>query len=289
MMTGIKAGRYMMVLLLASLLAAAFLGAGCNTSIITLAATRDTAQSKMYMKLIKEFENKNNITVKTESFDNTAEVLQAGAKGQADALLVSNKTTVDEWMKKGYALSASDVFYSDFIVVGPDADPAQIRGLDCPGKSCKKIGTAGAAFVACGDGSDLDTKVMGYWSKCGVDPAGQAWFTKTGNDVAATLKTASDKQAYTICDMSTWLENQKDVSLTKLVEGCAMLLNQYSLVVINSKKFTDEKLNAEGSAKLVKFMTGKTGQGMVGAYKESGVVIFHPNATKQADGQAMNM
>jgi tungstate transport system substrate-binding protein len=275
--------RITVVVMLACITAAVILISGCGTATVVLATTSDIAQSALYGTMVKEFESVNGVTVKTETYDNSVEVMKAGAQGQADALLVSNKMALDEWMKDGNALSANDVFYNDFIVVGPDSDPAQIRGLDCPGKSCKKIGTAGLPFVARGDGSDLDAKVMGYWDKCGVNPAGQAWFTKTEEGMVVTLTEAGDSQAYTVCDMSTWLENKDSIPLAKLVEGCSMLMNQYSLVVINPDNFPGNKLNKVGAEKLAEFMTGEAGQSIIGAYQESGVVIYHPNATRQSD------
>ena len=270
-------------LLLACMVAGGVVIAGCGTATVIVATTSETAQSPLYGMLVERFEKENGVTVKTETYGSSKEVLEAGAQGKADALLVSNKMALDEWMDKGYALSAPDVFYSDFIVVGPEADPAQIKGFDCPGKSCKTIGTAGEAFVARGDGSDLDAKVMGYWAKCGVDPAGQPWFGKTGEDMAATLAAAGEEQAYTVCDMSTWLENQDSVPLIKLVEGCTMLMNQYSFVVIDPGKFPDAEMNTEGARKLEEFLVSPAGQEMIGAYEEAGVVIYHPNVTAQAD------
>jgi len=286
MIRGKTVRRLTTAVILACMVVAGVVIAGCGTATtVVVATTGDTAQSELYGMLVQEFEKQYGVTVQTDVYANSKEVLEAGAQGKADALLVSNKMALDEWVKQGYTLSANDVFYSDLIVVGPEADPAQIKGLDCPGKSCKKIGTAGEAFVARGDGSDMDAKVMGYWAKCGVDPAGQAWFTKTGEDMMATLVVAGDQQAYAVCDMSTWLENEADVPLTKLVEGCTMLMNQYSLVVIDPAKFPEVELNTERAGKLAEFMVSPAGQEMVGAYEESGVIIYHPNATKQADEQ----
>jgi tungstate transport system substrate-binding protein len=271
--------------ILACVIGSGILFASCGAATVVVATTAETAQSELYGILVEHFEKEYGVTVKTVTCGSSMEVLEAGARGKADALLVSNKMAVDEWMKQEYALSAPDVFYSDFIVVGPEADPAQIIGLDCPGKSCKKIGTAGEAFVARGDGSDLDAKVMGYWNKCGVNPEGQAWFTRSGGDMTATLAAAADKQAYTICDMSTWLENKDDVTLSKLVEGCTMLMNQYSLVVMDPAKFPEAEINTDGAQKLEEFMLSQEGQELVGAYEESGVVIYHPNATREVDDQ----
>jgi tungstate transport system substrate-binding protein len=276
------------VLLVCGLLTTMIATAGCGKPTVNVATTNTIASSPMYKALIEEYESRNNVTVVTEAFDNSKEVLEAGTEGAVDALLVTKNAGLEDWMKKGLALSAEDVFYCKYVVVGPDSDPAQIRGLDCPGKSCKKIGTAGQAFVACGDGSDLDTKVMGYWSKNGIDPVGQAWFTKTGKGVVETLRVADRKQAYTIVDTSTWLAHQDEVSLKKLVEGCSMLLNQYAVVLVNPDKVPDAKINAEGASTLAQYMLSEDGQDIAGEYKEADVIIFTPNATKTVGGEGSN-
>ncbi len=274
---------------LASIIAAGVIIAGCGTATVVVATTSETAESPLYAQLVERFEKDYGVTVKTETYASSVEVLEAGAQGKADALLVSNKAALDEWINQGYSLSANDVFYSEFLVIGPEADPAQVRGLDCPAKSCKKIGMAGLPFVARGDGSDLDAKVKGYWVKNGLNPVGQPWYTPDGGDMLATLQLAGEQQGYTVCDTSTWLENKGDIPLTDLVVKCTMLMNQYSLVVIDPAKFPDLELYTEGAEKLAEFMIGEAGQEMTGAYQESGVVIYYPNATKQADEQQTSM
>lgn len=282
--------RLVLVILLASSFAVSlFVVSGCGTPTLTLATTATIGNSPVYKALIKDFESNNSVNVTTLKYVNSKEVLNAGAGGKADALLVSKNAALEDWMNKGYASSADDVFYSDFVVVGPDADPAQIRGLDCPGKSCKKIGTAGAAFFACGDGSDLDTKVTGYWVKAGIDPVGQPWYTKTGEAIAKTLAAADGEQAYTIVDNSTWLARQNNLSLKKLVEGCSMLMNQYSIVVVNPEKFKNGEINSKDARAFVVFALGEDAQNMIGKYKESDMVIYHPNATEEPGEKGSNM
>jgi tungstate transport system substrate-binding protein len=283
------ARRLTAVAVLVCLVASGIAIAGCGAPTVVIATTGDMAQSPLYGMLIEAFEKEYGMRVKTETYSSSMEVLEAGTRGEADALLVGNKAALDEWMGQGYALSDADVFYSEFLVIGPEEDPAEVRGLDCPAKSCKKIGMAGLPFVARGDGSDLDAKVKGYWVKNGLDPTGQPWYTPNGGGMAATLQLAGEQQAYTICDMSTWLSNGDDIPLEDLKVVCTMLMNQYSLVVVDPGKFPDAKMNTEGARKLAEFMVGETGQSIAGAYEESGVVIYHPNATRQMEGEEMGM
>ena len=274
---------------LVSMIATGILVAGCGTATVTVATTSETAQSELYGMLVEQFEREYGMKVETVTYGSSKEVLEAGAQGKADALLVSNKAALDEWIKQEYSLSSNDVFYSEFLVVGPEADPAQVTGLDCPAKSCKKIGMAGQPFVARGDGSDLDAKVKGYWVKNGLDPSGKLWYTPDGGDMLATLQLAGEQQGYTVCDTSTWIENKEDIPLSDMQVVCTMLMNQYSLVVLDPGKFSDIEMNTEGAQKLAEFLVSESGQEMIGAYEEAGMVIYHPNATQEAEEQTMNM
>jgi len=280
----------MVVAVLACMAATGIVIAGCGAASVVVATTAETAQTALYGMMVEQFEKEYGVEVETVTYGSSKEVLEAGAQGKVDALLVSNKAALDEWMKQEYALSSNDVFYSEFLVVGPEADPAQVTGLDCPAKSCKKIGMAGQPFVARGDGSDLDAKVKGYWVKNGLDPTGKPWYTPDGGDMLTTLQLAGEQQGYTVCDTSSWLENKEDIPLSDMQVVCTMLMNQYTLVVLDPGKFPETEMNTGGAQKLAEFMVSESGQEMIGAYKEAGEVIYHPNATQQAEEeQPMNM
>ena len=274
---------------LAALLAGLFALSGCGASTLTLGTTQSFRQSGLLAQILPRFEKQYNIKVTVVAKDTASEVLKLGEEGKEDVLLVNSREGASSFMKNGLGSYNKDVMYGDLIVVGPSTDPAQIKGLDCPGKSCKKIGTAGATFVCRGDGSDLNSKVMGYWKKCGIDPTGKAWFVVTGQGMVPTLQVASEKQGYTITDMLTWLQNEKQLNLVKLVEGCTMLFDQYTGIVVNPDKHPDKKLNTEQAEEFAEYLAGSEGQQQIGEYKKHGVVLYHPNAPKSGQSSATSM
>lgn len=254
----------------------ALAAAGCGTTTVRVAAPQSLADSGVLNSLVSGFEKSNNTSVKVVTAKTSDAALKVCSAGGADVALVCAPMSVSEFVKTGYGVKDVPVMYNDLMVVGPASDPAQIKGLDCPGKSVKKIGTAGATFVVSGTGSDIDKKVMMYWQKAGLDPAGKPWYIMTGKDKAATLKVAGQKQAYTIIDRQTFLQNKSKVPLVELVTGCAMLMNQFSAVQVNPSKV--KSVDSAAAAKFVKYVTSKSGQDAIGSFKKYNMVLYHPNA-----------
>ncbi|HEY5526783.1 MAG TPA: substrate-binding domain-containing protein [Candidatus Anoxymicrobiaceae bacterium] len=250
--------------------------AGCGTTTVRVAAPQSLADSGVLNSLVTGFAKTNKVSVEVVPAKTSAAALKAASSGKADVALVCAPMAVSEFVKNGYGVKDVPVMYNDLIVVGPASDPAQIKGLDCPAKSVKKIGTAGSTFVISGTGSDIDSKVTMYWQKAGLDPAGKAWYITTGKDKVSTLKTAGQKQAYTIIDRQTFMQNKSKVPLVELVTGCAMLMNQYSAVQVNSTKVTG--VDSKVASQFVNYVTSKAGQDAIGSFKKYDMVIYHPNA-----------
>jgi hypothetical protein len=79
--------------------------------------------------------------------------LAIGERGDADALLVHDRTGEDKLVAEGYGIDRRDVMYNDFVIVGPNTDPAHIRGLTDARKALTQIADAKALFASRGDDS----------------------------------------------------------------------------------------------------------------------------------------
>jgi tungstate transport system substrate-binding protein len=99
-----------------------------------------------------------------------------------------------------------------------------------------------------------------------------------------TITVTNQKQGYTLSDRATYLARKDTLQIVILVEGDKQLLNPYSVIVVNPKKHPGLKLNTKGAGDFCWFMTGKEGQGLIGAYKKNGIILFHPDAVGQTRG-----
>jgi tungstate transport system substrate-binding protein len=184
-------------------------------------------------------------------------------------------------MTDGWGKERTLIMHNDFIIVGPAADPAKIKGMG-PADAFKAIATAEAPFVARADKSGTSTKELGIWAKTDVDPATAkpAWYLETGQGMGPSLTIASEKSAYTLTDRATFLANKDKLQLEILVEGNKTLLNVYHVITVNPDKWP--KVNYDGAVAFMKFMTEQSTQDAIGKFgvDKFNQPLFFPDADK---------
>ncbi len=280
--------RLMTILLLTAIIVSAALVSGCGSgkpTALILATTTSTQDSGLLDYLLPKFEKEYNHTVKTLAVG-TGEALKLGEKGDADVVLVHAKASEEEFVKQGFGLERVQVMYNDFIIVGPTADPAGIKGDKSGVDAFKKIAAAGATFISRADDSGTHKKELELWKAAGIDPKGRPWYVETGQGMGETLTIANQKQGYTLSDRATYVVMRKGFQLEILVEGDKSLFNQYGVEVVNPDKHPGIKLNTKGAGDFVQFLTSKEGQNLIRDYKMEGTQLFTPNATGETRGGA---
>ena len=247
---------------------------------LILATTTSTQDSGLLDVLIPLFETETGYQVKTVAVGSGA-AMQMGQEGNADVLLVHSPTAEKQFMTDGWGKERVLVMHNDFIIVGPTADPAKIKGMG-PADAFKAIAAAGAPFVARADKSGTSTKELGIWAKTDVDPATKkpTWYIETGQGMGASLTIASEKGAYILTDRATYLANKDKLQLDILIEGNKTLLNVYHVITVEPAKWP--KVNYDGAVAFMKFMTEASTQDVIGKFgvDKYGQQLFTPDATK---------
>lgn len=229
-----------------------------------LATTTSTQDSGLLDVLIPAFEKKSGYAVKVVAVGSGA-ALKMGEEGNADVLFVHSPAAEAAFMEKGFGDERRLVMHNDFVIVGPSADPAGIKGLSAVG-ALKKIAAAEATFVARGDESGTSTKELGLWKKAELDPKGTmpAWYIETGQGMGATLTIASEKGAYTLTDRATFLANKANLSLEILLEGENALLNIYHVITVSPAKWPE--VNTAGAEAFAEFVLSAEGREIISAF-----------------------
>lgn len=247
---------------------------------LILATTTSTQDSGLLDVLIPLFEQQSGYKVQTVAVG-SGQAMEMGQQGNADVLLVHSPAAEKTFMSDGWGKDRTLIMHNDFIIVGPGADPAKIKGLE-PADAFKAIAAAQAPFVARADKSGTSTKELGIWAKTDVNPATSkpAWYIETGQGMGPSLTIASEKGAYTLTDRATFLANKDKLQLEILVEGNKTLLNIYHVITINPDKWP--KVNYEGAMVFMKFMTDPATQEVIGKFgvDKFGQPLFFPDATK---------
>jgi tungstate transport system substrate-binding protein len=252
-----------------------------ETQSMTLATTTSTFDSGLLTFLVPLFEKSNHVKVKIISVG-TGQAITTGRKGDADVLLVHARAQEDLFMADGFGLFRKDVMYNDFIIVGPEGDPAKIKGMTDATAAFRKLAASGSVFISRGDKSGTNTKELDVWKAAGITPAGKTWYLSAGQGMGEVLMMADQKQAYTLTDRATYLayQNGGKINLPILVQGSQGLLNPYGLIPINPAKYPQVKVDL--AVRFADFMTGLPGQELIKNFgvEQYGQSLFYPDSTE---------
>ena len=245
-----------------------------------MASTTSTEQSGLFTVLLPEFKKATGIDVKVVAVG-TGQAIDMGRRGDADLLFVHDQAAEEKLVADGFAVKRFAVMYNDFVLIGPVADPAKVKGKDIL-EGFKKLSASNANFVSRGDKSGTHAAELRYWKLAGIDaPRDKPTFANykaCGCGMGPALNIASSSGAYVLADRGTWLTFKNRADLSVLVEGDARLFNQYGVLTVNPVKHPTT--NLVGAQKFVDWVTSPLGQGVIASYKIGGEQLFFPNAEK---------
>jgi tungstate transport system substrate-binding protein len=254
-------------------------GAAEKGSLI-LATTTSTQDSGLLDDLLPAFTRETGWKVKTLAVG-SGQAIELGRRGEADVLLVHSPKAEMTFMAEGTAGQRRLVMHNDFVIVGPDDDPAGIQGMDSV-DAMKKIAAARAVFVSRGDESGTNAKEKDIWGKAGITPKG-AWYQSTGQGMGATLRVADQKAGYTLSDRATYLAQRDTLKLTILSEGDPGLLNVYHVIEMTTK--AGSRVQVDAAKAFADWIVSPATQQRIGEFGKAkfGQPLFTPDAGKDED------
>ena len=249
-----------------------------QSTTVILSTTTSTQDSGLLDTLVPLFEKKTGFTVKTISVG-TGQALALAARGESDVALVHAPSHERKYVEDGKMQNRRLVMYNDFVIIGPEDDPAKIKGIPKAAEALKRIADTQSRFVSRGDKSGTHLLELGLWKQAGVEPTG-VWYIESGQGMGQTLGIANDRRAYTITDRGTWLAFQKRISLPILVEKDKPLLNIYSVMEVNPAN--GPRVNVGGGKAFADFMVAPDTQAVIKSFgiDKYGQPLFVPIAGK---------
>ena len=241
-----------------------------------VASTTSTEQSGLFSHLLPEFKKASGIDVKVVALG-TGQALDTGRRGDADVVFVHDQKAEDKFVADGFGVKRYPVMYNDFILIGPKADPAGVKGTDIV-EGLKKLAAGNAPFVSRGDKSGTHAAELRFWDQAGLKDAKGSGYKECGCGMGPALNMAASTGAYVLADRGTWLNFKNRADLGILVEGDKRLFNQYGVMLVNPAKHPQVK-QAEGQ-KFIDWVTSPAGQKVIAEYKIGGEQLFFPNAEK---------
>jgi tungstate transport system substrate-binding protein len=231
----------------------------------------------------------------------TGKAITTAQRGDADMILVHDPVKELAFLEEGYGVNRKIIAYNFFIIVGPDADPANIEGLS-PIEALDAIKSTGdaleaaggnipALWISRGDESGTHAKEQRLWAAAGYNYPEirlEPWYQEAGTGMTATLQLTNEKEAYTICDMGSYLSNyiQGNIQLVKHVDTGKDTLNVYAAIACNPQNITTAKF--EASMLFIEFLLSDEVQTLlqdfgVSEYREALFKPWIPMLTSQQD------
>lgn len=263
-------------MLLAAVMPCAVQAADEDRSIV-VASTTSTQDSGLFTHLLPLVHARTGITVKVIA-QGTGQALETARRGDADVVFVHDAEAEERFVSEGHGLTRQLVMYNDFVIAGPAADPAGIRGLKDAVRALQAIKAGQLPFISRGDKSGTHQAELRLWKAAGiaVDPAADRWYRGVGQGMGPALNIAVASDAYVLTDRATWISFRNQGSFQVLVEGDPRLFNQYSLILVNPARHPGSK--AVLGQQFIDFLLSPEGQRALASYRVAGQQLFYPNA-----------
>ena len=244
---------------------------------LILATTTSTENSGLLAHILPDFEAKYNAKVEVIAVG-TGQALKLGEDGNCDVVLVHARSKEDAFVEAGYGVNRKDLMYNDFVIIGPEDDPAGIKGMTDAAEAFKKIAETKARFISRGDESGTHTKEKTIWEKAGGTPEGD-WYVSAGQGMGAVLTMANEQLAYTLTDRGTYLARTLEgIDLPILVEDDSILFNPYGIIAVNPE--VHPHVNFDLAMSFINWFTSVPTQEVIGEFgKETfGQPLFVPDS-----------
>jgi len=255
--------------------------AWAQEKVLLMATTTSTDNTGLLDYLIPKFNEKTGIELKWTA-TGTGKALKLGENCDVDVLMVHAPAAEMKFVQDGFGVDRREIMYNDFVIIGPETDPAGIKGKTIK-DAFQAITSKKAVFASRGDNSGTHKKELSLWKAADLPvPEKKDWYVQTGQGMLATINIAAERNGYTMTDRGTYIKYEANLKgnppLKILVEGDPVLLNQYSVIAINKARCPKAKYDL--AKQFTDWITGAEAQHEIKEFKLLGKQLFTPNAKK---------
>jgi tungstate transport system substrate-binding protein len=263
------------LLIIAFLFACLAQGVAAKAEFILVQSTTSTENSGLFGHILPKFTAETGIEVRVVAVG-TGQAIKNAERGDGDVLLVHSTVAEEQFVAQGFGVERHDVMSNDYVIVGPQSDPADIAGLADPVAALTRIAEAGAPFVSRGDDSGTHKAEVALWREAGVDvtAASGTWYREVGSGMGAALNIAVGMNAYTLADRASWAAFGNKGNLVIHVEGHERLVNRYGVILVNPQ--THPHIKAEPGQRFIDWLVGPQGQAAIASFRVDGEQLFFP-------------
>lgn len=245
---------------------------------ITLASTTSTENSGLLDYLLPFFTEKSGVSVRVLT-RGTGQALELGRRGDVDVVFVHAESFEKDFISNGYGVKRYPVMYNDFVLVGPNQNPAYINNSDTVTEAFRKIFDSRSTFVSRGDNSGTHFKEKQIWKKVGKNIFNKKgkWYREVGSGMGSTLNITVALQGYTLSDRATWETFKNKENFLIILEGDSILFNQYGVILVNP--LLHKHVKKDSAQMFIDWLISKEGQYLISSFVPNSEQLFFPNYT----------
>ena len=255
---------------------------------IVVASTTSIVNSGFFKKLLPAFTDKTGIAVRVVGVG-TGQAIKIATRGDADVLFVHHEKSELNFVKNGFGVRRHEVMYNDFVIVGPNSDPADLQTAENVVSAYQNISATKSTFVSRGDDSGTHKKSLEFWRRAITNQVNlneNRWYREVGAGMGATLNITREMKGYTLADRATWEAFQNKGSLAILFEGDPWMRNPYSIIMVNQTRHKHIKVNL--ASVFIKWVVSSEGQRAINSFRINGTQTFFANAEDFEGASTLN-
>ncbi|MBW2496041.1 MAG: substrate-binding domain-containing protein [Deltaproteobacteria bacterium] len=250
---------------------------------LILATTTSVRDSGLLDALLPRFTQGTGVEVRVIAVG-TGAALRMGREGNADVLLTHAPAAEQVLVDDGVVRRRTPFMENFFVIAGPGADPADVRGSTSPEDALRRIAEVKAPWVSRSDDSGTHKREVALFRAAGLDPkADREGLVRTGSGMGLSLQVAGERRSYILSDIGTFLAFRERVDLVVLSKPSDSLRNVYSILQLDGNRF-ERPLNSEGAEALERYLVDPAVQAEIGAFgrERFGRPLFTPASNQAA-------
>ena len=248
-------------------------GVVCAGEAILIQSTTSTKNSGFFEYILPIVERETGVIANVIAVGTGAAIKNA-ERCNGDLLIVHAKNREEMFVKAGFGVNRKNLMYNDFVLVGPDDDPANLKTSTSIFEAFERIALQKYKFASRGDDSGTNIKELKLWKETNINPKEFSgdWYLETGSGMGSTLNIGIELNAYVFTDRATWISFNNKKNFKILFKGDLHLFNQYGVIPVSPSNCPETKIKK--TTKVVKWLTSIQGKKVITNFKLDGQQLF---------------
>jgi tungstate transport system substrate-binding protein len=273
-----------MARLVAASAALCFAFAAAQAAELRIGATHTLEDSGILAVLVPGFEAARGVKVRA-LVAGTGQVMKYAENGDVDVVFTHSRPDEEKLVARGIGKARADVMWNDFVIAGPAADPARIRGMRDASQALVRVRESNAKFISRGDDSGTHKKELQLWAAAGGHVPWPG-YVSSGQGAGRALMMAHELDAYDLVDRATLKQLARRFPLAILVEGDPRMLNEYGVTAL--RPAANRPVNERDADAFAAWLTSEAARKLIAAYRIEGERAFYlPEEDKSGVGRGV--